>query len=162
MSQFALPNYPNGPFYQCMAVSATPDPTGAWYRYEFQMPVNKMNDYPKFGVWPNAYYMTVNMFNAGSSSWGGAGVAALEREAMLNGLPARMVFFDLYGVNPDFSGILPADFDGTIQPPLNSAGYFSEWDDSSWIGPQDALRVWKFQIDWLDPGGGHLRRGRQP
>jgi len=162
MSQFALPNYPDGPFYQCMAVSATPDPTGAWYRYEFQVPVNKMNDYPKFGVWPNAYYMTVNLFNAGSSSWGGAGVAALEREAMLNGLPARMVFFDLYGVNPDFSGILPADFDGTIQPPLNSAGYFSEWDDSSWIGPQDALRVWKFQIDWLTPEAATFGVGGNP
>ncbi len=162
MSQFALPNYPNGPFYQCMAVSATPDPTGAWYRYEFQMPVNKMNDYPKFGVWPDAYYMTVNQFNAGTLSWGGAGVAALEREAMLNGSPARMVFFDLYGVNPNFSGILPADFDGINQPPLNSPGYFAEWDDSSWIGPQDALRVWKFQIDWLNPEAATFGIGRQP
>ncbi len=33
MSQFALPNYPSGPFYQCFAVSTTPDPLGAWYRY---------------------------------------------------------------------------------------------------------------------------------
>ena len=32
MSQFALPNYPRGPFYECIAVSQTPDPLGAWHR----------------------------------------------------------------------------------------------------------------------------------
>ncbi|MBI2818351.1 MAG: hypothetical protein HYX73_00080, partial [Acidobacteria bacterium] len=35
MSQFALPRFPRGPFYQCIAVSQTPDPTGSWHRYEF-------------------------------------------------------------------------------------------------------------------------------
>src|SRR5687767_14257886 len=29
-SQFAFPNYPNGPFYQCVAVSSSNDPSGAW------------------------------------------------------------------------------------------------------------------------------------
>lgn len=48
MSQMALPYHPNGPFYQCIAISRTGDPTGDWYRYEFVIPVNKMNDYPKF------------------------------------------------------------------------------------------------------------------
>jgi len=66
LSQFALPNYPNGPFYQCVAVSQTPDPTGGWHRYEFLASNTKMNDYPKFGVWPDGYYMTVNQFSAGS------------------------------------------------------------------------------------------------
>ncbi len=28
LTQFALPNYPRGPFYQCIAVSASEDPTG--------------------------------------------------------------------------------------------------------------------------------------
>jgi len=30
ISQFAAVNYPSGPFYQCIAVSSTPDPTGSW------------------------------------------------------------------------------------------------------------------------------------
>jgi hypothetical protein len=34
-SQFSLPNYPNGPFYQMIAISQTPDPTGSWYRYQY-------------------------------------------------------------------------------------------------------------------------------
>jgi hypothetical protein len=151
MSQFALPNWPAGPFYQCVAVSQTGDPSGAWYRYEFPMPVNKMNDYPKFGVWPDAYYMTVNQYNAGSMSAGGAGVAALERSAMLNGDPARMVYIDLYNVNSNFGGMLPADFDGFIPPPVDAPGYFAEWDDGAWLPPQDAIRLWEFHVDWDNP-----------
>ena len=156
MSQFALPNYPNGPFYQCIAISQSPDPTGAWYLYEYQIPVNKMNDYPKFGVWPDAYYMTVNQFNAGTMSWGGAGVAAFERSQMLAGNPAaRMVYIDVGAVNLNYGGMLPADLDGPPfgnLPPSGTPGLFVEWDDSGWIGdPTDTLRVWEFRVDWTNP-----------
>ena len=37
LSQFAQPNYPAGPFYQCVAISATADPLGAYHRYAFLM-----------------------------------------------------------------------------------------------------------------------------
>ena len=66
-SQFALPNYPSGPYYQCIAISQSGDPTGAWYRYAFVASATKMNDYPHFGIWPDAYYMTVNQFTGGST-----------------------------------------------------------------------------------------------
>ncbi|MCB0229254.1 MAG: PKD domain-containing protein, partial [Anaerolineae bacterium] len=91
VSQFALPNYPSGPFYQCIAVSQTGDPTGAWYRYQFQISATKLNDYPHFGVWPDGYYMSINQF--AGNSWGGAGAVAFERDKMLQGLPAQMVYF---------------------------------------------------------------------
>jgi hypothetical protein len=99
MSQFALPTYPDGPFYQCIAVSQTGDPTGSWYRYAYEWPGNKMNDYPKFGVWPDGYYMSVNQFASGTGNWAGAGVAVFERSQMVSGLAARMVSFDLYPVS---------------------------------------------------------------
>ena len=70
MSQFALPNYPNGPFYQCIAVSQTGDPTGSWYRYQFQISATKLNDYPHFGVWSDGYYMSINQFVG--NTWAGA------------------------------------------------------------------------------------------
>lgn len=148
MSQFALPNFPNGPFYQCIAVSVTGDPTGAWYRYAF--PFSKMNDYPKFGVWPDGYYMTINQFNSGSTSWGGAGVAAFERTKMLSGQAATMQYFDLSSVSYDFSSMLPADLDGPA-PPAGTPNYFAEVDDSATIGPTDALRIWEFHVDWATP-----------
>lgn len=151
MSQFAFVNDRNGPYAQCVAVSQTSDPTGAWHRYEFNIPVSKLNDYPKFGVWPDAFYMTVNQFNTGSMSWGGAGVAALDRQAMLIGDPASMLYIDLYSVNPSYGGILPADLDGATPPPSGAPGIFAEWDDGGWIPPQDALRLWEFDVDWSNP-----------
>lgn len=152
-SQFALPNYPSGPYYQCIAISQTADPTGAWHRYAFVASNTKMNDYPHFGVWPDAYYMTVNQFTGGSS-WGGAGVFAFDRARMLSGLSASMIYFDLYGVSADFGGMLPSDWDGLTQPPAGAPNYFFEVDDSTaspGLGPNDAMRVWKFHVDWTTP-----------
>lgn len=52
------------PYLQCVAVSKTPDATGAYNRYAFQY--TNFPDYPKLGVWPDAYYITFNMFQATS------------------------------------------------------------------------------------------------
>ena len=46
-SQFALPNFPNGPFYQCFAVSTTNDPTGEYWQYEFETDDDFFTDYGK-------------------------------------------------------------------------------------------------------------------
>ena len=43
------------PFFNCVAISQTPDPTGAYYRYAFSAP--SFPDYPKYGVWPDGYYL---------------------------------------------------------------------------------------------------------
>ncbi len=52
-SQFAAPNGTGtGPFYQCIAISMTNDPTGTWCSYNFQVHATKFNDYPKMAVWP--------------------------------------------------------------------------------------------------------------
>ena len=59
-TQSAYENLVNGPYYQCVAVSKTSDPTGAWCSYQFLSHTTKFTDYAKFGVWPsqNAYMMT--------------------------------------------------------------------------------------------------------
>ncbi len=148
MSQFALPNFPSGPFYQCFAVSKTPDPTGEWYRYAYVVHATKLNDYPKIGVWPDGYYMTVNQFVMPSQDWGGLGVFVYERDKMLAGLPAQQIYFDA-GTN--YGGALPADLDGPAPPP-GTPGYVIEWDDSAWLGdPTDTLRIWEVKVDWANP-----------
>ena len=150
-SQFALPNFPAGPFYECVAISESADPTGAWHRYEFLISDTKMDDYPKFGVWPDGYYMSVNQFAENSLDWAGAGAVAFERDMMLAGLAAQMVYFDVGAVTLNFGGMLPSDLDGP-PPPAGTPNYFSEWDDSTWLGdPQDTLRIWEFHVDWATP-----------
>lgn len=151
MSQFALPFFPFGPFYQCIAVSQSGDPTGAWYRYEYVISETKLNDYPKFGVWPDAYYITVNQFDEATFSWGGQGVGAFERDQMLNGQPADLIFFDLFTINPNFGGMLPSDLDGPPPPP-GTPNYFAQVDDDAWgVAPSDRLSIWEFHVDWSDP-----------
>jgi uncharacterized repeat protein (TIGR01451 family) len=159
MSQFALPNFPAGPFYECIAISQTPDPTGAWYRYEFLISNTKLDDYPKFGVWPDAYYMSINQFNQNTLTWGGAGAVAFERDAMLVGDPATMVYFDIGAETLDYGGMLPADLDGPA-PPAGTPNYFVEWDDSTWLSdPDDTLRIWEFNVDFVTPANSSFGMG---
>ncbi len=60
-----------------VARTIRPEP-GARYQY-VACPTNKLNDYPKFGVWPtqNAYMITVNQFSEPGDGWAGVGVIAL-------------------------------------------------------------------------------------
>ncbi len=143
-SQFSLPNFPNGPFFEMVAVSQTPDPTGSWYRYQFQF--TDMPDYPKLGVWPDGYYMSCNRFSAGSTNYMGTGAAALNREKMLAGdASANMVFFTLPSSNEAYS-LLPADCDG-IFPATGTPNYFTYMND----GP-DRLGMYAFHVDWVNTG----------
>jgi len=152
ISQFALPNYPAGPFYECIAVTQGADPTGAWYRYAFLVSNTKMNDYPKLAVWPDGYYMSVNQFSQNSLSWGGAGAVVFERDRMLNptlGTP-RMMYFDLFSVNSNLGGMLPSEWDGTTAPPVGAPNVFAEIDDGAWgyTAGKDQIWLWAFQTTW--------------
>jgi hypothetical protein len=151
MSQFALPSFPNGPFYQCIAVSQTGDPTGAWNLYAYLVSDTKLNDYAKFGVWTDGYYMAMNQFkcNVFSCSWQGQGVVAFERDKMLSGDPsARMVLFDLYSTDPNLGGMLPADWDGATPPPAGAPNTYAQFDDNSWGYSPDQVQLWSFHVDW--------------
>lgn len=148
VSQFALPSYPSPPFYQCIAVSTTGDPTGTWYRYQFYMGTS-MNDYGKFGIWPDGYYMTDNEFNS-SSSYMGVGVWAFQRDAMLAGSPAMSLYFHL---PTTYFGLLPGDIDGTTPPPAGAPNPIVGFEDN--IGT-DYIDTWDFHVDWVTPGSSTL------
>ena len=144
-TQFSFPNFPYGPYFQMIAVSQTPDPTGSWYRWQYEFSI--FNDYPKFGVWPDGYYMSCNHINLQSGAFAGAGAYAFDRTAMLAGDPlAQRISFllppSLYGSVT----LLPADCDGTF-PPVGTPGYFA------YIKPTTAqhLGIYEFHADWGTP-----------
>ncbi|MFQ5667491.1 MAG: hypothetical protein ACE5I7_13840 [Candidatus Binatia bacterium] len=149
LAQFALPRFPIGPFYLCIAVSVGPDPTGAYHRYAYRF--KKMPDYPKFGVWRDGYYVSFNQFKSGSLSWAGQGVAVFERDRMLAGLSARAVYFDLFRLDPNLGGMLPSSLEGP-SPPAGTSNYYSEVDDDAWGYPADQLQIWEFHVDWSNTG----------
>ncbi|MEO8440258.1 MAG: hypothetical protein ABI540_08565 [Spartobacteria bacterium] len=48
---------------ECVAVSTTGDATGTYNRYAFHLG-SEFFDYPHLSIWPDAYYMSMNVFNA--------------------------------------------------------------------------------------------------
>lgn len=140
ISQFSLPNFPNAPFYQMIAISQTPDPTGSWFRWEFSF--SDLPDYPKFGIWGDGYYMSFNRIRSGMV-YEGTGAAAFDRAAMLSGDPeARMIQFQLNSSDDAYS-MLPADCDGAFPFP-GTPGYFL-------FMKRNYLGVVEFHADWNNP-----------
>ncbi len=149
LTQFALPD---PPYYECFAVSKTGAPTNDpndWHLYSFKVHDTKMNDYPKLGVWPDGYYMSVNQFNA-DDSWGGAGVFVFDRDAMLNGNSATFQYFDVADININYGGLLPSNLMGATLPPTGAPNYFMAV-DMNWSGSDDVLHIFEFHTDWNDP-----------
>jgi hypothetical protein len=124
---------------QCIAISRTPDPVaGGWYLYDF--PTGVPNDYPKFGVWPDAYYM--------SSQRGYPGLAdawAFDRSRMLSGLSATSQRF----ATTQFT--LPSDLDGATPPPAGAPNVFVRHVDGAEWGGADRLELRAFHVDWVTP-----------
>ena len=139
ISHHAVPN--GGPYYQCVALSTTSDATGSWYRYAFPLP-GYFPDYPKLGVWPDAYYLTTNLLNQNAAySNVGAYVCALDRSSMLVGAVATSICFQ---TSSSYCVLLPSDLDGATPPPTGSPNYFLG------LGV-NALTLWKFHVDFTTP-----------
>jgi hypothetical protein len=141
ISQFSFPAFPSGPFYQMIAVSQTPDPTGSWYRWEFEF--GDLPDYPKFGVWPDGYYMSYTRMKSQTLQVDGVGVAVFDRNGMLNGIPAPLsIQFNVPSSESPVS-LLPADCDGTF-PPSGTPNYFGYFRNGFFV-----LR--ELHADWINP-----------
>jgi uncharacterized repeat protein (TIGR01451 family) len=164
------------PFDECIAISQTPDPTGAYYLYDFTYSNTIFNDYPHFGVWPDAYYMSVNQFDGINPDhpYLSAGACAFERPKMVVGdASARMVCFDESTFDPKdgngnyiYGGQLPADLDGTgvganfgLKPPAGEPGFFMQFLDSTTHGG-DRLLEFKFHVDWTNPAASTFGNGQ--
>lgn len=125
----------------CMAVSTSTDALGSYNRYEFNFGAN-LPDYPKMGVWPDAYYVTSNTFPNGGF-FIGAKVCAMDRTRMLAGQSATAVCFQRSTADAFF---LPSDLDGTMLPPPGSPNFHIELKTST------TLNLFKFHVDFANPG----------
>ena len=139
------------PFRQMIAVSQTPDPTGAYFVYEFVMPNIKLNDYGKFGVWTDGYYMSTDQFIG--SEYAGSGVFAFDKRKMLVGdSSAGYVYFDLASASTvRLGGFLPSDLDGLNAPPAGAPNTFLSYTATEYGDAQDALRLFDFRADFTNP-----------
>ena len=140
------------PNYLCIAVSQTSDATMKWNKYAYALgssafcptcdPSDQL-DYPKLGVWPDAYYMSFNLRTSSSpSTFINAEVCAFDRQSMLaGGTAAHPVCFN---AGSTYSSLLPSDLDGSTSPPTGSPNYYMN------LGA-NFLNLWQFHVDFGTP-----------
>jgi len=138
VTQFYIPS--SGDQYLLIAVSKTADPTGQYYQYGFNYQSN-MPDYPKWAIWPDAYYMGANAFESGSFK--GSVVTAFERDKILQGDPnARLVSF---GPDSNLWSVFPADADAF--PAVGTPCPFIADEVNSTSGNNEVY-IYNFHVDW--------------
>ena len=148
---------PVAPFYNCVAVSVTGDPTGAYYRYAFRTQPDLVDggyffpDYPKYGVWTNSYVMTTRDFGLRRPVWhqrlrareeqDGERRPECPRRAVLPRGAADVVPLELVG-----DGLLPPDIDGNRRPKTERLAMPDRRDAGRRAGygaTFDALNIWE-------------------
>ena len=138
----------------CLYVSTSPDPTGTWYAYSFDP---AYYDYPKYGVWPDAYYMGYNGGTTGTRQ-----VFAFDRARMLAGQPATYQMFTVPSLsNLSFQLLVPASLESPTAPPAGAPGLFMRPRDTEVSGPTgyastDFMEMWAFHVDWTTPANSTL------
>ena len=139
------------PYYTCVAISKTSDATGSYFLYEFPQP--GFPDYPKWGVWPDAYYQAQNDYGPSGNSFIGVNACAYERSKMLVGDPSAMqiCFLDNSAGTLFDDSMLPSDFDGTQLPPAGEPNVFLGSIDNGPATGETHLYKYLFHVDFTHP-----------
>lgn len=129
---------------ECIAVSTTSDATGTYSRYGYHLGSNFF-DYPHLSMWPDGYYMSMNIFNSTGTARLGPQAFVFDRAAMIAGAPTATI------MTPGITGgasepyFLPADLDGSMPPPVGAPAPFVEWPSGG------TYKFFRFHVDFVTP-----------
>ena len=137
-----------GVYSMCYAISASSDPKGSYYRYEFLRPL--FPDYPRPAIWSDGYYLPTST----SDDLIQRHACVVEREKMLKGEPAREQCVIVDGVN----FLNNADLDGKNLPPKGAPNIVMAAGGAQLknVLEDDGIYVWKFKVDWQNPANTKL------
>ena len=161
-------------YYYCIAVSNTDDlhsATLSWHTYQIALNsvlgVNSHGhpywpDWPRFGSWSDAYYVSFNLQDVDNQYQNiGVVACALDRTNMLVGGTARTMqcFSDpnpipLTGALYLKHSLIPADVDSTTAPPSGRHEYFLSIQNPPNDGvttTSTKLNLWNFHVNWTTP-----------
>jgi hypothetical protein len=160
ITDFAFPEH--GPFFECIGVSQTPDPTGSYFRYALQTDPQTselFGDYPRYGLWPDAYYLTTNSF-VGERLLG-VHVYALDRASMIHGGPTNAIRFFIPATPTGLNfadSLLPATL-RTGDPPPDGEREFLLAVDARQGRILTDVKGWLFHVDFVTPANSTLGVG---
>ncbi len=131
---------------ECVAVSTTADATGSYNRYGFHLGTNFF-DYPHLSVWPDGYYMSMNIFNPTGNVYLGPQAFAFDRTQMLAGLPATFIS-SVGPLGGSVDPFLPADLDGPTSPPAGAPNTFVGFPGQA---TNQNYTTYHFHVDFTTP-----------
>lgn len=137
VSQFAFPDSFDT-FSQCVAISQTGDPLGAYNRYEFSFDSYGFNDYPKHGIVSDSITMIANLFQAQGPFFNYAGtfLGVMDKAAMYAGNAASLIGFN---IGSGEFGFVAGDLDGPGSAPALFATAMSN---------ANSFDIWQIDVDW--------------
>jgi len=150
--RWLLTEFDNGIDTACVYVSQTSDPiSGGWFAYSFDF--SQDIDYPKYGIWPDGYYLTSNDGSTADNS-----IGIFDRVSMLAGATATSQEL----LVPDMDGfvlqvMMAGDVDGP-EPPAGSPAYLMRQRDDEVHDPgsndpsQDFIEYYEVDVDFDTPG----------
>lgn len=163
-------------YYFCIAVSNTDDlnstsPVFGWNAYFFSLdPILGTNssgnvyfpDWPKLGVWPDAYYAAMDMQDLNNfSAEVGVIACAFDRASMVAGatMAPPQCFKDTSLISNGLylgHSLVPADFDGTTAtaPPTGRDEFMVSIQNPVNDGTtttSNTFNLWDFHVDWTTP-----------
>ena len=134
----------------CYAISATSDPLGPYYRYEFLRPL--FPDYPRPAIWTDGYYVPTSTRDNRISDevTTEKHACVVDRARMLKGEPATEQCVIVHDVNL----LNNADVDGKALRPRGAPNLVMAAGGRQLDGilADDVIKVWQFHVDWRDPG----------
>ncbi|MBN2549428.1 MAG: PD40 domain-containing protein [Anaerolineales bacterium] len=150
----------NGPYYLCVAVSKEMLPpmtpaayfNSTYWNY-YSLVTNEgvphyYPDSPKLGLWPDGYYLSVDLYDVYNSgmnrSPAGAKVWALNRSDLINGVTTGWRYIPFYlSVAMAYNHLVPTNLLGN-PPATGTPNYFAS------IEP-GRFHLWKFTANWFEP-----------
>jgi len=161
-------------YYYCVAVSNTDDLTSAtlkWYTYQFEITANLginshgdvyYPDWPRFGTWADAYYVTFDLEDPDNEYQEiGVVACALDRTNMIIGGTARaqQCFSNPSPIPTNGAlylehSLIPADIDNTTAPPSGRHEYLVSIQNPTANGKATTstkLNLWNFHVNWTTP-----------
>ena len=155
VSQFAfntnISGDPIAPFIQCIAVSQTSDPLGAYNRYSFNFTSFGFNDYPKFGFTTDSITMMANLFIPPSFFFGGTFIGVADKACMYAGTASCT----LVGTNVGGGefGFVAGDLDDAA----GTAGFVPALFGTA-MTANGLFDVWEVDPDFVTPGNTTITR----
>ncbi|MGH2729469.1 MAG: hypothetical protein ACRDJI_02550 [Actinomycetota bacterium] len=135
-----------GPYFECIWISSSSDALGDGTAYSFLIDAKFFPDFPKIGVWHDAYYASFHLFNK-RGQYAGQAFIAFDRDSMLAGAEAREIRFIFN--EADF-GALPSDAVGPVPPPAGTPNYFVVVKDDNLGAKKDRIIIYPYHVNWDD------------